>query len=264
MKIFKDEFIILLEEKDSVREAFLSSARFGFVFPFIPLFKVDTEKFFKTSFFVDHMFDFPSAHYILGFTVISSDGNRIKYGGKVHITNTGLDITPLFFGVERKRLCTGGTKTELLPYAESFKVETVFVRLIKSARVIFGYITRKSDVEALLRLKTHPKFIFKTHHSDPFFLIPVRYISESEEVLKEFISESGFGSEKHDFSGCQLRVFTLPQDIDILLENLVELDIEAYPQKCFEISSIFELMKLNRNLILVIGRNYLIPLDVRT
>lgn len=225
MEIFLHDSIILLEKGDDLKTAFLKSSEENLVFPFLPIFQADTNKFFKTALFIKEILSFPATHYIKGFRIMV-EGKEIKYGGKIQITNTGLNITPIFFGIERRKILG----EQILIYSIN-EVYEVYVKLIPRMYIAFAEISDESDLEKILSADIYPKFVFK--EGEKIFSIMPTIQNE--------------------------HIFELPKDTKDLLEILPYRKIQ-FPDRFYPHESASKLIKENSNLVLIIEDNYLLPL----
>ncbi|MCS7213922.1 MAG: hypothetical protein NZ927_06885 [Candidatus Calescibacterium sp.] len=237
MEIFKKDSIAIFEKGDDLRESFIMCAENGFVLPFLPIFQANTQELFFTSMFIKQIFDFPTSYYILGFE-LTFNGKKIKYGGKVHITNTGINLTSIFFAKYLRELIN--EKKAYL--GEKIELNKLFVKLIPRAHLIFAESSEKSVIEKILSINKYPKIIFK--NTNLKFFIPIRYPN----------------SQKSDYE----KIINLPEDYKELLKLLEYLPLYGYPENVYNPSKIHEFAKQNRKLVLIVENNYLIPLYVRS
>lgn len=236
MDILKKDSIAVFEKGDDLKECFILCAENGFVLPFLPIFRADTQELFLTSMFIKQIFDFPTSYYILGFDLILN-GKKIKYGGKIHITNTGINLTSILFAKYLRKLLNEKS-TEL---GEKIELNRLFVKLIPKAHLIFVESSEKSVIERTLNINKYPKIISKNINLR--FFIPTKYPN----------------SQKSDYE----KIINLPEDYEELLKLLEYLPLHRYPENIYNLSKIHEFVKQNRKLVLIVENNYLIPLYVR-
>lgn len=227
MKLFKEDFLIELERKDDIKEAFLMCSENKLVLPFLPVFQADCENLFMFSFFTEEIFEFPTSHYIRGFEIIYK-GQKIKYGGKTHITNIGTIIKSVFLSIGIRKSGHGIAES-----VEQIQVDKVLVKLLSKAYIIYG-----QDINELEKLEIYPKYIFKTGN-DLFFVIPSRYKTVHEKYL----------------------IKNLPKDSSFILEKIPYKRIKSVGEKTYISTEDFlNKSKQTKNFILVRQKNYLIPL----
>lgn len=232
MELFKQDFLIELEEKDDLKEAFLLCAENKLVLPFIPIFQSDCKNFFTFSFFTEEIFDLPSSHYIAGFEILLK-GKKIKYGGKVHITNTGLNLKSIFFSFGLRKIL--GKQNPIDISENDFTIKKIFIKLISKSYIIYGESKPEKLREIEEKIKVYPKYIFKTR-DDLFFIIPSRY-----KIYEKYL--------------------TLPEDFLIILEKIPYKSIHSLGEKKYKsIEDFLNESKQTKNFILVKQKNYLISL----
>ncbi len=136
MKIFHEDFVVEIDADEKIKDVFQKCISEGFVLPIIPVFDVSFRKAFEMDIFPDRIFGFPQEHFICGFEMLW-EGRRIKYGGKIYKTNTGLNITPMIF--------SSGTLIKIL------------VRLLPRAKIIIYELKEDEDKDP--KLLHEAKFI---------------------------------------------------------------------------------------------------------
>lgn len=233
MKLHKDDLLIELGKEDDIKEAFLLCSKNNLVFPFLPIFQADCENLFIFSFFTEKIFDFPASHYITGFE-ISYKGQKIKYGGKVHITNTGINIKALFFSIGMRKILG---KHSIYISPDEIRVEKLFTRLIPKSYIIYGTAEDKSEeIKNLSEIKIYPKYIFK-NSNETFFFIPSKSMIRYKEKLTKSLPEESIEILER-----------IPYKKIKSVGGLIKNDISEFTAK------------QTRNFALVIEKDYQIPL----
>lgn len=140
MEIYSEDFIICLKGSDYINEAFIESAKKGLVFPFLPFADMKISDAFRIGWIKEKIFGFYSFHFISGFEIKTEKFGKIRYGGKIYKTNTGLNIINIFFGktegkIEGKiegKTENEGTENEKIIDEEisDFSLEKVYIKLL--------------------------------------------------------------------------------------------------------------------------------------